>query len=110
MDSGTVDLLVQPASPFKAPKDLRGSAGKMKRLQRQLPHQAEGCEMGGEEGPLGCCRLSPERRQKGKEESLDWADLCRPGLSLQGQVGYGGGIMEKPHGSFQMKSRLAAGV
>lgn len=47
MDSGTVDLLVQPASPFKAPKDLRGSAGKMKRLQRQLRHQAEGCEMGG---------------------------------------------------------------
>lgn len=53
MDSGTVDLLVQPASPFKAPKDLRGSAGKMKRLQRQLRHQAEGCEMGGEEA-AGC--------------------------------------------------------
>lgn len=41
------------------------------------------------------------------EESLDCIDLCGRGLSLQGQPGYGGRIMEKPQGSFQMKTRLA---
>lgn len=36
MDSGTVDSLAQPASPFAAPKDLRGRGGEMKRLQSEL--------------------------------------------------------------------------
>jgi len=41
-----------------------------------------------------------------EEESLDWADLCGPGLSLRGQVGYGGGDNGKTSREFSNEIQI----